>query len=689
MAFGSGSYRGDANGRAIELRIDRGDRPDLPNLQAVSGDIFDTSDGTDTFLFSFVVKWQITAAGLTGELSPSSVGGQSGTLAATSSVGADGIEQLHLVVDLVDRTTLGVTRIDIPAARKVSNWLRRISLEVDKIQGTEWPKDVNIVVNSQPVVLSVTQALQWAGVDLDLSSLGQFNQQFVDINRPWTEADLESVLSHSGSFTTGMSWRAYMLIATVFRDTGTRGILIDTPADHMRNGFAVFYNTCVSTSSAENFDRDYLRTVVHEVGHAFNLLHSFDPLNRFGVRASALSFMNYPEKYRDPQTGLVSANDYWSKFNWMFEPQEMSFVRHGPLDTIIMGGAPFGGDPQDSRSLPRGNRQHSDALTLELRLSPNDRSILLDFGEPLTIEARLKFTSDSGGIEVQDTLAPCHEQTVYLVQKPNGVVVRHAPLTRRCGVSRPHQLSPENNSIYETIQLSYDARGLLFQEPGRYRIQAVHAAPHGPLYSNVLTVHVRYPDRDEESTIVPLLENDCAYYLGLWGAPRYESRTSDVFEEALNRLERGRKTTLHPLIADYVRCRFLSAHRGRVCVNDRQVTVERPVPDERLVSLARQQLCLTQKGELTAASRGRSKRKSAGSRKKPAAVGRAPAFAPYSNTIYGHLARCLIEHFSGEEVLAAAIKKSVVEYLGLRGVPKSVCDQYGCDCRENCDSPGA
>ena len=126
----------------------------------------------------------------------------------------------------------------------------------------------------------------------------------------------------------------------------TFGIMFDSIGPFHRNGTAVFNQSIEDFYPAntpqrnETIARHKFRTLVHEVGHAFNLAHSWQKQHPAGTpwssrltdEPNALSFMNYPRKV----TGGASA--YWEHFRFRFSDQELLFLRHAPDAFVAMGG---------------------------------------------------------------------------------------------------------------------------------------------------------------------------------------------------------------------------------------------------------------------------------------------------------------------------------------------------------------
>lgn len=81
-------------------------------------------------------------------------------------------------------------------------------------------------------------------------------------------------------------------------------------------------------------DRKVIQTTIHELGHALNLAHRFE---REVGRADSLSHMNYDHLYK-----LGGHRDeFWEQYRFTFDPDELSFIRHGVRAHVIPGGRAF------------------------------------------------------------------------------------------------------------------------------------------------------------------------------------------------------------------------------------------------------------------------------------------------------------------------------------------------------------
>jgi hypothetical protein len=272
--------------------------------------------------------------------------------------------------------------------------------------------------------------------------------------------------------------------------------------------------------------------------------------------------MNYPHEFsRGPAA-------YWRDFRFAFEPEEVLFLRHGELRTVIPGGSPFAAGGHDSiadrpRLLPA---RTVDGLRLALRVRRaadhghrSDPLSYFAFGEPVHVEAKLANVSGDER-PVRDALDPSHGHTTYLIRKPNGMIVEHLPTMRRCSVARQVVLHPESRpAIYEDIDLTFGSGGFHFVEPGRYEIQSLMCHEGQSLVSAPLPIWVGYPARNQERHLATAFDERVGIYLALWGS---ESPHLQKAREILDSIADRRELARHPLLDWYRLCQGCLAVRG-------------------------------------------------------------------------------------------------------------------------------
>ena len=139
-----------------------------------------------------------------------------------------------------------------------------------------------------------------------------------------------------------------------------------------------------AASSLEDFVSRVSRTVSHEMGHTFNLAHSWQkslgtswiPLSD---EPNAFSYMNYP--YRVPP-GPETV--FFQNFGYRFSDNELLFMRHAPYRFVEQGNALW----FDHHAFQGANISAEGGLQLVVRV--NRPRAEFEFLEPMVIELKLK-----------------------------------------------------------------------------------------------------------------------------------------------------------------------------------------------------------------------------------------------------------------------------------------------------------
>ena len=554
----SGTYVGQRGFNRLVLRIDL--REESPAalyqpLNLLSGDFF-RDDGTGTWEYrsSFIVEhptitWGAEEVIISGQM----VTYQDLNISAYGSFFTQMLRVAIPVHTIQEPAAPATVRIVLWGTfstsylcDKASSFQRTIDLEIDRITGTELPRLYNTSTVARrppdlPVAdLDIARSYQRAGVDMRVLSDDEvFAPQDAGTDSKWDEKELHRAMEHHFSlWRDEPQWKLYLLVATHFKlypDYLVTGIMYDSeardPADAFpRQGAAIFYSTMKLPEVWGNlpgaeFDRNCLRTCVHELGHALNLLHSFDK-----DEPDSLSWMNYPWRYpygyRLPP-GWDGSNDYWQKCRFEFDPAELRHLRHHALMEVIPGGAGFGALGHDVPRATTDDQLLSAPLALYVRTRPERQ--LFAFAEPVTVELKLK---NQGPLpaRVPDLLNPEFNVTTVFIRDPRGQVRPYRPLFRLCGESRSRELPPDQ-SIYESVFLTYGAGGFYFQEPGDYQVWAVYEAGGLRLRSNALRIRVAFPQKESDEQMALLaFEKEQGQVLYMRGAPHLEVATNQLRE---------------------------------------------------------------------------------------------------------------------------------------------------------------
>jgi hypothetical protein len=540
----SGRYRGTSGAWQVELRVDV-DR--IHPLQKLSADFYTVSGTTVTYFGSFIVDtptvtW--TSAAMTAR------GAGRFTWSAAYPVVQVTIPRRRILQPLAPATLQFFNAANAPGAGYLcpfeSGYFRSVRLETDRVSDVTTPVFGSYNTGSLPSggparMLSVVSAYAEAGVQI-MPTAGSdvINVNDAGANHTWSDSELHaSMVRHFSLYRNEPQWAVWE-VACQLHDLGPGlyGIMFDQ-LGLQRQGCAVFHTGIGGTTSDKL--RLQLYTYVHELGHCFNLLHSWQ--KSFASppapnRPAALSWMNYPWNYPGGATA------FWNAFPFQFDDPELVHVRHGFRNNVIMGGNPFatGAAVIDPDIMADQVVDHSG---LDFQIAPAHRSFAL--GEPVVVMLSLGCHDRRGKI-VQPYLHPKAKMTSIAICKPGGQTVLYEPYIDHLMSSELKALEGDDK-ITESAYIGFGKGGLYFDQPGIYKLRAIyHACDGSRVMSNVTTVSVRYPTTAKEQDIAELLMGDeqgaLFWLLGSESESLSNGRTA--FDEVLA------KHGDHPL-ANYVR----------------------------------------------------------------------------------------------------------------------------------------
>jgi hypothetical protein len=343
--------------------------------------------------------------------------------------------------------------------------------------------------------LTIEEAYREAGVHVSISPahdvIDDSDAQFDS----WSAAELHEVMETSFSKIGGLwpQWAMWGVLAGSYENPLVGGVMFDAAAAFggagsapERQGFAIFRNHSwfddLTSSPPGNRDeaaaaRQFLYTWVHEAGHAFNFLHSWNK-----NRPDALSWMNYDWRYDN----LHGIDSYWSSFNFRFDDEELIHLRHGDRASVIMGGDPWasGGhleSPPEAEYLtaPPGAMSTIDGnvpLEFLIRSKP-----YFEFMEPVSIELRIKNFLPNLPLTVDTRLNPEYGGVVIHIRRPDGRILEYSPVMCKLADASYKTLSPltqgaevGNDRYSEEVGISYGRYGFYFDEPGEYLVRALY-----------------------------------------------------------------------------------------------------------------------------------------------------------------------------------------------------------------------
>lgn len=411
-----------------------------------------------------------------------------------------------------------------------SPYFRTVQLEEDHVTGVT--PFVSYNTGSLPApppsrALSVAAAYGEAGIQIQVAGIRNIVPTG-GIGASWSNAELHNAMVTNFSLWQNIpQWKVWLLTAQLHDlGPGLLGIMFDQQGAQ-RQGCAVFHASLGGTSASKQ--RDQLYTCVHELGHCFNLYHSFHKQYMNPPqpnRLDALSWMNYPWYF----PGGPSA--FWSQFPFQFDDPELVHLRHAFRNNIIIGGNPFGTGAalEDPRAFEETIEDNS-GLKLELR---GRTSYLL--GEPVVPELKLERT-DLRGKEAVPHLHPNFGFVEIGIRHPSGRVMVYRPMLQHCVDPGRVTLNDAQPAIYESAFIGFGDDGLYFDAPGLYQLRAVYLAPDGSrVVSNIFSLRVRSPvTRDDDAVAELFLGTDQGALFYLMGSDsEYLENGNEAIETVLD-----------------------------------------------------------------------------------------------------------------------------------------------------------
>jgi hypothetical protein len=565
-----GRYEGDNGAVRVELRID-------VEAGVVSGDLFLVRQAGDGYVASFRTDPGVTVTRPTGSW-PATWQSTDGSIISAQVT-------VDRVAGQADAATVGLTYdksvnglpVGAPVTVEV-HWagveFRTLGVEIETEEGVRPPEPVQW----QGKPLAFRDCLRAAG--FSVSDAGQptgIPRQ--DAGWLWDDSNIYGVLDDwmawAGQSPLGTpAWQVHLLMLSKATAKGLYGVMFDVTGGLPRQGCAVFADAIRAGTPDAEQDRRIIQTTVHEIGHAFNLVHRFE---RTLGRADSSSFMNYDWLYR----GGDQVAQFWEQFAYLFDADELAFLRHGPRAAVMPGSTPFhsvdywGAAPGTHPAFLPATPTPGMSLTLQ----PPARGALFDFGQPIYLQVTLENTGEQpvalppGALDVKaghlEVLVESGPGTGSATAQP------FVPMVQRCLIDftgGPQALAPKA-SISENVNLTFGSGGFTMAQPGTYRLTPLlslsdHDSVEDTTNTQVirgetLTVQVAYPrSRQDEEHATRLLQPKVGAWFALGGAD-----VLDGARDTLSEIREQRRSTAglaDPIAASITRTLGLAANRPYV-----------------------------------------------------------------------------------------------------------------------------
>jgi hypothetical protein len=528
----------------LELRIDVDSAsPNVPVMHRVSGDMYrvQPSIWPGSPAQVYLESWIVDAPQVSAELDQ---------LVITGSVRWWRAGHAPTTVRIVIQRTFlapgpavvtlseGVRQRTFTCAKRSPSF-RDVELELDVCQSVDAAPilpgyDTHAVADRPPALtqrtLTIEEAYREAGVKLTISPDRTIVDDRARAFASWSPAELHDAMeSHYSRFGQPWpAWRLWGLLAGRYDDAAVAGIMFDASAQFggagrgpERQGFAVFRNHpwfadlpagAPSTPAQAAALRQYLYCYVHEAGHAFNLLHSWNK-----GRPDALSWMNYPQRF----DMLHGPGSFWANFEFRFDDQELIHIRHGDRASVIMGGDPWSSGGHLESPPGATMTEIGDAGALELLVRAKRH---FEFMEPVSVELRVR-NRTAQPVEIDARLTPESGAVALLIRRPDGRVLELAPILCELGSPELRTLAPAGvddgtDRYSQSAFIGYHAHGFVFDVPGEYLVRAVYQGLGDVIVpSNTFSLRVGVPtDREQDAFADEYFTHDVGLSLYLNGS---------------------------------------------------------------------------------------------------------------------------------------------------------------------------
>jgi len=362
----------------------------------------------------------------------------------------------------------------------------------------------------------------------------------------WSDTEMHDAMQiHWTRFANVAQWAMWVFYGSLHEaGTGLGGIMFDDIGPNHRQGTALFVDSFIAQPPANDpnkpawIDRMRFWTAVHEMGHAFNLAHSWQkslgtPWIPLANEPEARSFMNYPYSVAGGQAA------FFSTFEYRFSNPELLFIRHAPERFVQMGNAAW----FDHHGFEEAAAPEEPALELELRV--NREEARYEFMEPVWLELKLTNTGDQPRLVDADVL---DADSLTVILKKEGKEARQlVPFRQKCVQPATKALMP-GESIYGTVLASAGLNGWDVADPGTYLIQAAAHVGDEDVVSAPFVVRIAPPiSRDEEYAAGDVFTQETARLL-VFGGSRFLEHGNDVLQEVVERFPE-RRIALHARVA--------------------------------------------------------------------------------------------------------------------------------------------
>jgi hypothetical protein len=419
-------------------------------------------------------------------------------------------------------------KLHVVTATKTSPYYRGSVVEVDVMTNRSWPASADSH--------TFTGTYRGDGIDLAI----RVSQTNIPEDNTLTDAELHTLLSGWRDISDiGNTWRIWTLVGSKRSGSNTFGLMFDQAAPH-REGCVSYTDAMFGSSSTlkpgvknkrlGDVPVGHLRTLVHEVGHVLNLYHPKHDVHNPGIGTTIMN------QTGDVMGQATAANLYPDNATFAFSEHNRTSLIHSPDPQVAPGWKPFG---WGHGSLFSGLATPTDAVGLSQAESSDD-GIQLDIevparvvrGEFITARVMVTNRSDSS-VRISSALNLSEGDLEIDVTTPSGQHLVIRDVVQVCGHADAVELAA-GESLSRTIQLFYGNNGHVFDEAGRYEMNARFVPDAGAditIGSGVVSTIVVDPTTDAERAMADLsMDSDVGLSFALGDFAHYDEAGTKLKE---------------------------------------------------------------------------------------------------------------------------------------------------------------
>ncbi|GAA3573817.1 hypothetical protein GCM10022419_063550 [Nonomuraea rosea] len=407
----------------------------------------------------------------------------------------------------------GLTELGEVSIRWISASYRRARVQLNTLRGAVAPP---------PNVAGESFATTFAKVGWELAVTDDGTIPLpavlgaIDINDRWPEESLHALMASVPDYDPARldeEWRVHLVCVPARLGSG-RGVMFDSslgadPDEIAREGSATFSHDgypaadCLDGQGGSHYDAAtdqqqrqvpaaFLRSATHEIGHAFNQIHTFfeapSDNSIMSPTPTVATVIGLPGKFPD-------------EIKMEFSPTVARHLKHLPDPAVRPGAMEFFGA---AVSAPEpADMDWPD--TLELVVSPAKEQVSL--GEPVSLSWTLTNRGGSAvtvpaSLDVSSLIA-----RVSVTDPANGITFMRPADLSACPSTRFEPLAPGASASGSTT-LYWGTDGFAFTMPGRHRVEVIVMWPGDGVpqaVSGTAGVFVVYPTTSADNDLADLL----------------------------------------------------------------------------------------------------------------------------------------------------------------------------------------